>query len=171
MRAIDNPRMTDDPFDRSTLAWHLIWPSYGTWLPGDARGWRRRGDPGPHDPDPTLEAAVRAALRFPPMVFDDAQRVTIAAAIAASCKRRGWVLHAVAVQREHVHVAVTAPHAAKQVQRALKADATRALTKREPALGERVVWGRGCWVSEARSSIAAERVQAYVDDGHHPLPM
>jgi REP element-mobilizing transposase RayT len=159
--------MTHLTVDHHATAWHLIWTTYGTWLPGDARGWRRRGDPAPHAPDAALEAAVREVLRFPPLYFDDAQRVVVAEAVAASCARRGWALHAIAVQTAHVHVAVTAPHAAKQVQRALKADATRALVKREPALGERAVWARGCWVSVAPSSVAAERVVAYVDDGHH----
>jgi len=162
--------MTPHALERLPLAWHLIWNTYGTWLPGDARGWRRRGDPVRHDPDPTLEAAVRAALRFPPLYFDDPQRVVAADAVAASCARRGWDLHAIAVQRAHVHVAVTAPHAAKQVQRALKADATRALVKREPALGARVVWGRSCRVCVAPSHVAVAWVTAYVDDGHHRPP-
>ena len=55
----DDPRMDERTLTRLPLAWHLIWNTYGTWLPGDARGWNRRGDPRRHPPSPPLEAAVR----------------------------------------------------------------------------------------------------------------
>jgi hypothetical protein len=28
----------------SPLAYFLIWTTYGTWLPGDERGWNRKGE-------------------------------------------------------------------------------------------------------------------------------
>jgi len=152
---------------RLPLAWHLIWNTYGTWLPGDARGWNRRGDPRRHPPSPPLEAAVREVLRFPPLFFDGVQRAVVAEAIAASCARRAWALHALAVQTSHVHLAVTAPHAARQVQRSLKGDATRALRDLDASMDGRVIWARGCRVVVAPSHVAAARVRAYVDDDHH----
>jgi hypothetical protein len=43
----------------SPLAYHLIWTTYGTWLPGDARGWIKCGVRGIQPPDPALEQQAR----------------------------------------------------------------------------------------------------------------
>jgi hypothetical protein len=155
------------PTARLPLAWHLIWTTYGTWLPGDDRGWRRRGDPTAHPPDPALAAAVRAALRFPPLYFDAAQRVVVAGAIEAACARPGWRLYACVVRTSHVHVVLTAPMAAKQARRALKARATRALVERDAELAARVIWTRSGWVRVLGSYSDVDGAVAYANDDHH----
>ena len=33
------------------LAFLLTWTTYGTWSPGDERGWNRKGKPGAHLPN------------------------------------------------------------------------------------------------------------------------
>ena len=43
------------------LAWFITWTTYGTWLPGDDRGWTERGK-GSQLPD--FYRQIRAALRF-----------------------------------------------------------------------------------------------------------
>jgi hypothetical protein len=37
------------------IAYHLTWATYGTWLPGDARGWVKWGELGIKPPDPERE--------------------------------------------------------------------------------------------------------------------
>ena len=44
------------------LAYHLIWTTYGTRLPGDARGWIKSGVLGIQPPDPALEQHAREML-------------------------------------------------------------------------------------------------------------
>ncbi len=33
----------NEPTMPDPLAYYLTWPTYGTWLPGDERGWVKRG--------------------------------------------------------------------------------------------------------------------------------
>ena len=66
----------DDP-----IAFFLTWVTYGTWLPGDARGWvdYRRGWQ-PSDPVLELEAAAR--------MTEDACRLSAAAPRGPTADRR-----------------------------------------------------------------------------------
>jgi hypothetical protein len=44
------------------LAFHLIWTTYGTWLPGDGRGWIQSGVLGVQPPDAEREQAARERM-------------------------------------------------------------------------------------------------------------
>jgi hypothetical protein len=46
----------------TTATYHILWTTYGTWLPGDARGWIKKGDPYTQDPDPVLEQSARERM-------------------------------------------------------------------------------------------------------------
>ena len=119
------------------LAYFLTWPTYGTWLPGDDRGWvqYRRGSQLP-DPVKKLEAAARmtdGACRL----TDDERRI-VHATIAAHCRIRNWTLHAVNCRSNHVHVVVTAVEHPDKVRDQFKAWCTRrlkALQQRRIAAG------------------------------------
>ncbi len=43
----------------SPIAFHIIWTTYGTWLPGDARGWIDKKKTGIQEPDPVKELEAR----------------------------------------------------------------------------------------------------------------
>jgi REP element-mobilizing transposase RayT len=113
---------TDDP-----IAYFLTWVTYGTWLPGDARGWveYHRGWQ-PPDPVRQLEAAARMtedACRLSAQQRDAVQRQ-----IAETCSKRAWHLHAVNCRSNHVHVVVSAGDTPpKKIRTDLKAWATRCL--------------------------------------------
>ena len=84
----------DDP-----IAYFITWSTYGTWLPGDQRGWveYRRGWQLP-DPIRQLEAAARMtedACRLTPE-----QRDAVHQQIAETCRYRGWTVHAVNCRNE-----------------------------------------------------------------------
>src|SRR6478609_3977213 len=77
------------------LAYFLTWTTYGTWLPGDERGWVAK--PGePRLPDARLEQVCESLLTEPPLFLEPGQRQVVESTIAEHCRIRGWHLHAVA---------------------------------------------------------------------------
>lgn len=95
--------MGDDP-----LAYFLTWTAYGTWLPGDERGWVAK--PGVFRfPHPELEAAALLRMTEPALILDNEQSRIVEQTIAGHCRIRHWHLHVVNARTKHIHVVVTAP--------------------------------------------------------------
>ena len=114
------------------LAYFLTWTTYGTWLPGDKRGWVDR--PGQFRPaNPGFQAAARSLLTEDPCELDTEQRRLVEDTIAKHCKVRGWHLHVVNCRTRHVHVVVTAPIHPKTVRDQFKAWCTRHLKELQRA--------------------------------------
>ncbi|MCL4240699.1 MAG: transposase [Dehalococcoidia bacterium] len=109
----------------------LTWRTYGTWLPGDERGWideRRNGFGEPTNlPDGRLEAAARGQMRSAPMEFTESQRRAVDLAIREACEFPGWQVVALNVRTNHVHLVVRAHEQPAKVLNVLKARATAAL--------------------------------------------
>jgi REP element-mobilizing transposase RayT len=144
----------NEPPQPEPLAYFLTWPTYGTWLPGDSRGWveYRRGWRLP-DPARLLEAAAR--MTEDACYLDSEQRQAVHDQIAETCCYRGWELHAVNCRTNHIHVVVTAPTDPKTVRNALKAWCTRRLRDVDRARG----------VDPVRENYWAERgSQRYIND-------
>ena len=93
---------TTMPYD-DPIAFLLTWTTYGTWLPGDARGWVefKRGFQLP-DPIRELESAARMAEDA--CVLTPGQRQRVELQIAEPCEYKGWLLHAANCRSNHVHV-------------------------------------------------------------------
>src|SRR5687767_7907333 len=108
------------------LAYFLTWPTYGTWLPGDERGWVKKNK-GFQAPDWKVEYEARRKLTEAPCEFDDGQRAIVETTIRLHCAYRGWTLLAVSCRTNHVHVVVNVAIAADIVVRELKAWCTRRL--------------------------------------------
>ena len=87
------------------LAYFLTWPTYGTWLPGDQRGWVKRGE-GFQLPDSVRELDAQALMTEDACLLDDEQRRLVEGTIADHCRIRGWHLHVVNCRTNHVHVVV-----------------------------------------------------------------
>ena len=116
------------------LGYLLTWTTYGTWLPGDERGWvdrqRTHGDV-TEPPSVTLEAYSRQAMARAPFVMDTPMRIAVEDAIRRRCRDCQWLLHGLAVRTNHVHVVVTAAgQAPAKVMGVLKAAGTKALRNR-----------------------------------------
>ena len=112
------------------IGYFLTWVTYGTWLPGDVRGWveYRRGW---QLPDPIREREANARMTENACFLTSLQRQAVEVQIAETCAHRGWTLHAVNCRSNHVHVVVTADVAnPKKVRVGLKAWATRILKER-----------------------------------------
>jgi REP element-mobilizing transposase RayT len=110
------------------------WTTYGTWLPGDARGWYRPGY-GSQAADPIRETTNALWMSEDAITLADAQRALVEATITDHCRFRGWLLHAVNCRTNHVHVVVSAAEAEIHVPRGqFKAWCTRKLRAASEAL-------------------------------------
>jgi REP element-mobilizing transposase RayT len=119
---------------KEPLAYFLTWTTYGSWLPGDERGWVAK--PGQfRAPDPARKQEARQRMTETPLTLDPEQRRMVEDTIADHCRIRGWHMHAVNARAQHVHVVVTAPgRDPKEVRDQFKAWCTRRLKQREQTL-------------------------------------
>ncbi|MHC4879089.1 MAG: transposase [Planctomycetota bacterium] len=122
--------MTDRPFKaEEPIAFFITWTCYGTWLPGDERGWHKWGDGGTRPPNELFKRTAQAQMKEPEFLLSDDDRIVVEATIAKHCDVRGWTLHKVNARSNHVHVVVTAPgYAPETVRDQFKAWCTRKLT-------------------------------------------
>jgi len=74
--------------DEFPLAYHITWRTYGTWLPGDARGWLKKGDSVVQSPDPDREAAARNAMIEAAVILEQNQRNLVDETIVKHCEIR-----------------------------------------------------------------------------------
>ena len=112
----------------SILAYHIVWTTYGTWLPGDERGWIKKNTHGIQPPDPALQQQARDRMVEETVVLSAAQRTLVEHTIREHCRIRKWPLHAVNVRTNHIHVVVTADCDANEVMNQLKAWCSRKLS-------------------------------------------
>ena len=108
------------------LAYFLTWPTYGTWLPGDERGWVEYRH-GWQLPDPVRKLEAQARMTEQACLLDAEQRRLVEQTITDHCRIRGWTLHAVNCRTNHLHVVVSAAVPPQQVQVQFKAWCTRRL--------------------------------------------
>lgn len=112
------------------IAYFLTWPTYGTWLPGDERGWNdyRHGWQLPN-PQRVLEA--EALMSEEACRLTSREREIVHAQVAETCFHRGWILHAVNCRSNHLHVVVSAKNVKpEKIRDDLKAWCTRRLKER-----------------------------------------
>ena len=102
--------------------WFLTWTTYGTWLPGDRRGFvgeavddsgklvehNRFGTP-TAPPNPQWREAAERNLKSPPVVFSVPQAKALLEQFHETANFRGWLLIAVGIMRTHLHVVVGVP--------------------------------------------------------------
>jgi REP element-mobilizing transposase RayT len=111
------------------LAFHIVWTTYGTWLPGDWRGWVKKRVWGILPPDPGLERKARERMAEPMVLLSDQQRAIVERTIADHCAIRKWALHAVNARTNHIHVVVTADRDPDDVRNQFKAWCSRKLSE------------------------------------------
>ncbi len=76
------------------LAYFLTWTTYGSWLPGDERGWVFRGK-GLQVPSPIFQSAAAQLMTENSCVLSIDERTIVENTIRDHCCIRGWELHAV----------------------------------------------------------------------------
>lgn len=142
------------------LAFFLTWTTYGSWLPGDARGWvAKRGVQ--HTANPRLARAMHRLLASPRVSLDARQRLIVEQAVREHCRFRGWTMHAVACRTTHVHAVVSAAQRSPEaVLRSLKARCSRQLSDRLAAQGR--WWTMGGSARRVYNTQSLENVVVYV---------
>jgi REP element-mobilizing transposase RayT len=129
------------------LAYFLTWTTYGSWLPGDERGWVFRGK-GFQVPNPILKSAAAQLMSEPACFLNSDERTIVERTIREHCQIRNWELHAVNCRTNHVHVVVSANREPENVRDEFKAWCTRKLKERQQQVFERI---REKWWTERGS--------------------
>lgn len=150
---------TDEP-----IAFFLTWTTYGTWLPGDERGWNRKHQGKIQAPNPELEAAARKTMTEPEFYLDESHRAIVKTTIEQHCNIRGWHLHVANPRTNHVHVVVTARGYAPHVVRdQLKAWCTRKL--KDAGVVRENMWSEGGSKRSINTFEELDRVVFYASEG------
>ncbi len=112
------------------LAYLITFRCYGTWLHGDERGSIdrvRNQFKSPYiQPNAKWQQHNLSTLKSPLVVLNLSRRKSVEMAIRETCRIREWILRAINVRTNHVHV--VASIGARKVEHALnafKANATR----------------------------------------------
>jgi hypothetical protein len=153
------------------IAFFSTWTTYGTWLPGDPRGWYQRGR-GLREPDARRRFEAALLMAEEALTLDAEQRRLVEKTIADHCAIRRWVLHSVNCRSNHVHVAVTAPDRKIELPREqFKAWCTRRLKELEQGRTSVVRenwWTERGWDEYIDDEDALMNVNLYVLDGQAP---
>lgn len=106
-------------FNGSYHYWFLTWRTYGTWLPGDERGFVGpvveangerviRNAPGTpqEEPAPGLHDYAQSIMRADPILLEPGHAAEVFAQFRETASVRGWTMLALAVLSNHIHVVV-----------------------------------------------------------------
>lgn len=145
------------------IAFFLTISSYGTWLPGDSRGWVEYRH-GWQLPDPSRELEAQARMTEDACTLAAHERAIVEQQIQETCQHRGWVLHAVNCRSNHLHAVISAPNTnPKKIRVDIKGWCTRRLKERVDSTRDNWWAERGSirWIFDDRS---LETVILYVTE-------
>ena len=135
--------------------WLITWTCYGTWLPGDVRGFVgnvrnpdgtqvKHNIPGtPFDADmPLLQAWACQHMKGPAVQLDRANADVLIGQYLETAGVRQWELQAASVMYNHTHVVVGVPGDPEPdwILETLKSWATRGLKKMRPLPANGTFW-------------------------------
>jgi hypothetical protein len=110
------------------LGYLLTWATYGTWLPGDERGWTKLHR-GPQLPNLRRELDAAAQMNETSVLLDKDQRRVVEQTIEAHCQIRGWTFYVANCRTNHVHVVLAANLHPDQLRSQIKAWSARRLNE------------------------------------------
>ncbi len=130
-------------------AYHVIFTTYGFWLPNDPRGswsdyvrnWEvfrfgpatktnQRRSLARDEHDHVKRRAAKASLRYPPVSFNGQQALSVANGFRSAIARSGYRFAACAILPEHVHAVIArCDHKIEKVVGQLKGEATKQLKR------------------------------------------
>ena len=146
-----------------SVTYLLTFSTYGTHLPGDARGSHDRHT-GPRAAALRLEDYALSLMREVSFELNDpTDRQLVHDAIAAVCAQKGWPLEALHVRTTHVHLIVATDGPPERALQACKAFATRALKSAHP--DRERFWTRSGNIRRLPDHQALEQAIRYVRDG------
>lgn len=129
-----------------SLAYLITFRCYGTWLHGDERGSRDRT----HNqygsaivaPNSNLVRFELSQLKHRPNLLDARQRHVVETALREVCEHRKYLLRAINVRTNHVHIVVTAMKKPEPVLNAFLGYSTRALRRTRLIACDTKPWAR-----------------------------
>ena len=167
-------------FDR---CWLLTWTTYGTWLPGNRRGFvspvavengfELHNQPGtPIDADmPALREHARTLLRGKPVYLGAEQATRVVEQFCETATFRQWPLLAAAVMANHAHlvVGVLGDPDPNKLLHDFKSYATRALNKRWPRPTSETWWTKDGSKRKLPDFPAVRNAVSYLRRQYRPL--
>jgi hypothetical protein len=166
------------------IAYHVIFSTYGFWLPNDPRGswsdfvgaWElvrfgkatkvtttRSVAAVAHDR--FLRREAKTALGHPPVAFTGKQALAVGRGFARAVNESGYAVHACTILPEHVHLVIgQSLRPVGQIVGHLKGRATQHLAAEGLWLdAERPVWGKKGWKVFLEMPAEVRRAIAYVE--------
>ena len=86
------------------LAYLITWTTYGSWLPGDKRGWVSKNRYGVQPHAPPLTSTAKSAMSESSVVLDKKTRKQVSIAICETCSFKNWKIHALSIESNHLHI-------------------------------------------------------------------
>ncbi|HEV3299470.1 MAG TPA: transposase [Planctomycetaceae bacterium] len=167
--------------------WLLTWTTYGTWLPGDERGFvgavRQNSDatqtthnqPGTeYDRErPHLEGFAKATQKLPTTRLTREQATAVCKQIQATADMRRWKLFAVAVMANHVHAVLGVPGDPEPATllRDFKSYCARELNKASASATRRRWWTKSGSTRKLPDETAVLAAIRYVEYQDWPLAL
>jgi REP element-mobilizing transposase RayT len=163
--------------------WLLTWTTYGTWLPGDARGFVSNVDRGdgkghrintPNVPPianmPGLQRMARETAAMEVFLsLDHAQ--LLFDQFTETIRFRGWELQAAAIMRNHVHLVLGVPGDPEPdvLLRDMKSYGSRRLNQSFERLPSGTWWTESGSRRKLPNKEAVQAAVKYVENQEHPL--
>ena len=116
------------------LAFFITWTTYGSWLPGDSRGWVDKHNSQLQSPDPIKQNAARTRMKESAVLLNSQYRKIVKNTIEQVCHFKNWKIHALCVYTNHIHIVISADNIhPKQIMQTLKAYCSRRLNESIPS--------------------------------------
>lgn len=156
-----------------TLGLHLIWTTYGTWLPGDDRGnwsplldlWgsylgkRHTENAG----DERTHLRAKALMKGEEVTLTAAEQESTAHIIHALAQPTP--IRALAIERSHIHLQIDAtPTSIGTLIGRIKGKSSSAILAQRPPVTNRRIWTTGYCVKFLCSKDALMAVQNYIEN-------
>ena len=150
---------------------HIIWTTYGTWLPGDPRGFRSRDHrihssgnvrrPPPPGEHAGLRGYARRTMRGEPVILTPAERGKVLESLLEKIGSIELLTDTLAVSATHVHLLSRClPGDLDSIISRLRRHASHAM--RDSLPGQ--VWSRGKHIVELRDNGHAGNIHNYILD-------
>ena len=164
--------------------WLLTWTTYGTWLPGDDRGFvsnidigdgkgQRINTPGaePAAQRRGLQIDAKERMGGPAVTLSLPHAEALLTQFHETVRFRGWELHAVAIMRNHVHIVLGVPGdpEPETMLQSLKTYGSRRLNREFTRPQSGTWWTEGGSRRLLPSEEAVRTAVAYVRDQDFPL--
>jgi REP element-mobilizing transposase RayT len=164
--------------------WLITSTTYGTWLPGDARGFvsnvrfpddsldRHNKYGAEYDNDhPRLQELARKRMKGSPIDFTKQHAGVILAQFLETTEIQQWHAHAIAIMNNHFHIVASALETipSKKILQSYKSYASRALNSNFPRPDSETWWTESGSRRPLRGEAALAAAIAYVLQQQNPL--